>query len=162
MLMCWWYSWHRLLRALCCHPESHVKPEGWTREHVNAIAHRHGATRWTQRKWCVCRGCCADRRVPLVREGSAVKKRACGKTTANASASCNLPQSSGWLNCKRQSRGAFVEYILFTAEYVLSSWHFRVTSADVRVNIPGQLWLPRGLWLLIWEEKGPHRDIQFC
>jgi len=50
-----------------------------------------------------------------------VKKRACGKTTANASASCNLPRSSGRSNCKRRSRGAFVEYILFTAEYVLSS-----------------------------------------
>ena len=60
---------------------------------------------------------------------------ACGKTTANASASCNLPRSSGRSNCKRRSRGAFVEYILFTAEYVLGSWHFKVTSADVRVNI---------------------------
>jgi len=64
-----------------------------------------------------------------------VKKRACGKTTANASASCNLPRSCGQSNCKRRSRGAFVEYILFTAEYVLGSLHFKVTSADVRVNI---------------------------
>jgi len=43
-----------------------------------------------------------------------VKKRACGKTTANASASCNLPRSSGRSNRKRRSGGAFVEYILFT------------------------------------------------
>ena len=50
-----------------------------------------------------------------------VKKQACGKTTANTSASCNLPRSSGRSNCKRRSRGAFVEYILFTAEYVLGS-----------------------------------------
>ena len=32
-----------------------------------------------------------------------VKKRACGKTTANSSASCNLPRSSGRSNCKKRN-----------------------------------------------------------
>ena len=82
------------------------------------------------------------------------------KATAEARALLVLTCATWSPSCGRSSAAFFI--VLFL---VVCLWF--MTCHDHVPRSPGQyfsgpLRLPCGPWLLIWEEKGPHRDSKFC